>query len=407
MFTVARHLPRPAIRVIERQIQRLEAEAKQTLGAGKAGRNHVFKLEVRFERGLVQVMLGLAAFFGVIVPVPRAQAVVDTVVLHHPRQDRGVLFRLGAGRRPDLHQQIPHPIRRACHFGFQLVGGKTVIAQQMRTLFPQRQNLRCNRAIVRLSAICAARRPCGKGGFAQIAPWGKLQKRRNHRTRGGDHRRIEPLFLARFARCIDHKLRQPLQIIFAQRHVPLALICQKVLHELGPQRSEARFDLFHAIGGIPFQSGPRPDKPAPGQHQKALLLVIQVQRVTTLPQIGDACEQRGIGGDLSIMRRDPGREFALQSLARWVAVGACHGEEHRQHLIQRPASAFQRLDRIDKTWLLRRSRNRLDLGAMQRQRLIKGRGKIIVRDGVKRGNAERGRPRGQKRVHMSLHSPSS
>ncbi len=98
------------------------------------------------------------------------------------------------------------------------------------------------------------------------------------------------------------------------------------------------------------------------------------------------------------MRGQLGREIALQCLAGRVAVRPRNGEERAQNLIKRPARRFHSADcvvKIRRIWI---TRDGVNLGPMGRQRLIQCGGKIIIRNGVKRGQSKGRVPVLQKRV---------
>ena len=156
MFTATGHFPRAAILMVERHVQRGKLQPEQAGGAGKGGFDHPVQLQVGFQLCLIQIMVCLAAFGGVIVPIPCLQIAVQTVGVQHVLQHLCILFRAGFSGRPDRLQQLLHPLRGFGHFGFQFVAGKIRIAQQLRTLFAQLQDLCRNGAVVVVIAVCPA-----------------------------------------------------------------------------------------------------------------------------------------------------------------------------------------------------------------------------------------------------------
>ena len=137
MFAVAGHLPGAGILVIKRNIQGPELQPEQAVGTVELGTDHRFQPQIGFEQAFIQIMLGLAALFRIVAPVPRLQIAVDPIRLHHGFQHLGIGIGTDARRGPDPHQQIPHGGGRLGHLWFQLEIGKAGIAQKGRALCPQ------------------------------------------------------------------------------------------------------------------------------------------------------------------------------------------------------------------------------------------------------------------------------
>ncbi len=273
MVAIAGDLPSAAIGMIKRHIKGREIQTEQTGGAGKGRVNHPVQLKIRFQRGLIEIMFGGAAFFGVITPVPWGQIAVDAIVMHHLRQHVGVGVGLALCRLPHIHQQAAHSVRRFGHFGFQFEIRKCAIAQKICTFFAQGQRFGGDGAVVGVTAIGTACLPSEKGLLAQVAARRELQERHDERSRQGDNRPCYTFFLAGRTGRTHHKIGQALQIIFGQLHEPAAFICQQVLGKLRAQHGQPRLDVFHALFFCALQRGARTDKPAMGQHQNPRLFV--------------------------------------------------------------------------------------------------------------------------------------
>ena len=82
MRAVPRHLPRPGVGVVERHVERAELQPEQAVRAVEGRGDHRVEREVGLQRRLIEVMLGLAALFGVVAPVPGLQIAVDAIGLH-------------------------------------------------------------------------------------------------------------------------------------------------------------------------------------------------------------------------------------------------------------------------------------------------------------------------------------
>ena len=198
-------------------------------------------------------MLGGAAFFGIVTPVPGCQIAVDAVLVQHRLETLGIGKRRRARRGPDPHQKVAH--RSGCfgHFGFQFVVGETGVAQQRRAFMAQVQNFGGDGAIVGLAATRTARSPGDKCLFTQVAARRELQERHDQRPRGGDDRRLGAFLGPRRARRIDDKTWQPVKVTLVQRHEPVALVGQKVLGKRGAQDRQPGFDCLQSFGSLAFQ----------------------------------------------------------------------------------------------------------------------------------------------------------
>ena len=136
MRAAARHLPAPHIGVIERPRNLAEFQPEQPGGTVEHRAQHRLKAQVGLQRRLIQIMLGLAAFLGIIAPVPRLQRPGNAIGLQHRLQHRRIGQRLGPRRLPDPHQEIPHRCGGLRHLRLQLEGREIRVAQQLRPLGP-------------------------------------------------------------------------------------------------------------------------------------------------------------------------------------------------------------------------------------------------------------------------------
>ena len=296
VFAVARHFPAPHVRVIERAVQRSELQPEQPCGAGKGGVNHPVELKEGLEFGFIQVMQLQTPLFGIEAPVPRLQRARDTIHLRHARK----VFRIGQRRRPrrmpDLHQQVPHCFGRLGHFGFQLVIGEAVIAQQLRAFVTQGQNFGGVAPVVGLAPVGTAGDPGFIGFLSQVPAGRELQKRHDQRAVESDGGTGAVAFLTGGAGGGFHELGQARQVVFRQVHEPFPFIRQKILAEGGAQSCKARFDGSQASGPVSGQRRAGANEPPPRQHQHTCLLLAQTQRIASAPQVLDPGEKFGVVG---------------------------------------------------------------------------------------------------------------
>ena len=348
MLAVAGHLIHADIWVIGGHVQRRELQPEQAVRAGKGGLDHAVQLQIGFQDGLVQVMLGLAAFFRIIPPIPRGQRFIHAVLCHQILQHLGIGQCGRLGRFPHPFQQGFHIRGRLGHFGLKLIRREIRVSQQGRALMAQGQDFGGDVAVVGFAPVGPPRGPCGKRLFAQIATRRELQKRHDQRPRQGQNGTVCALFLTRGAGPVPHEIGQTVKVLLGQRHEPTAFIRQQVLRELRAQNGQTRFHIGQAVTRVALQLRPLTDEPAMGQFQNLRLFVGQVQVRAPLPQGVDAREQGGIHRNLGRIGRQFRREFPLQAFAFRRAIRARDGIEHAQHPTKPVPRQLQRVDRVFK-----------------------------------------------------------
>ena len=335
MRAIARHLPGAGVGVIERPRKRAEAQPEQAMRHVERRRDHRVQRQIGLDLGLIQLVLGTAPPLGVVAPVPGFECAINPIGVQHPFQNRAIGLGSGAGRAPDLHQQIAHPRRGLRHFRFQLVGGKAVIAQKPRSFVPQGQDFRGNRTVVRAIAVRAARRPGGIGPGAQVAAGGKLQEW--HHQRSAQRQQMAGLTaLGRSRSKTRHqKLGQPRKVGLGQRQRPVPFFGQHVLAEGGRQDRKTLLDFCHAVAVGTRQIGPCPAEHAMIKLKHTRLLWRQTQGLARGPQGGNPRPDCRVHRQLGRKRRHPRREIAHQRLARRGAVGPREIVENPRHAIER------------------------------------------------------------------------
>src|SRR5262245_60246417 len=91
--------------MIERKADRLERETEEPAGSLERGLDHLLKLEIRLDLGLIEIELRLAQFLGIVTPVVRSQCEVASLL----RDQRLQFVALGAGFRS---RATPHLIQQ-------------------------------------------------------------------------------------------------------------------------------------------------------------------------------------------------------------------------------------------------------------------------------------------------------
>ncbi len=177
LAVAAAHFPYPHVRMPDRHVRaRREAQSEQALRGIESGLDHAVEIEVRLDRGLVEIAAPLAQFFGVITPVPGRQRKVATVLLRQRLQ--GVAIGAGALAcpRPDCFEQSAHRLWRFGHGVIEPILREVGKAQQAGALGAQPHHLGDQCLVVGRAAVVAAPGECAEDFFAEIAPVGELQE---------------------------------------------------------------------------------------------------------------------------------------------------------------------------------------------------------------------------------------
>ena len=101
----------------------------------------------------------------------------------------------------------------------------------------------------------------------------------------------------------------------------------------------------------------------------------------------DAAKQRLVHEDGVAVLRQNGGHVALDRLHGLVGVRARQIEEDSADPFQRRAASLQRLDGVGESGRCRVAHDRVDLGALPRQRLVESRAIMLVGDRLEGRNA--------------------
>ncbi len=173
-----RHVPGADVRMVERHVVALgEGEAEQVLRRMEGRRDDVVEREIRLDLAFVEIELGLAAFFGVIAPVPGRELEIAALRPDLRLQGGGLAKRLRPRRRPHRTEEVERRLRRLRHRVGEPEMREALIAEQAGPLGAERHRLGDDRPVVGGLARLAARRPGLEGGLAEVAAAGELQER--------------------------------------------------------------------------------------------------------------------------------------------------------------------------------------------------------------------------------------
>ena len=118
MLAIPLHVPGSDIGMVERDIDRREGQAEQSIGAIETRLDHPLELEVWLEFRFVEIMVTGAQSLGIEMPIPSLQRAIDPVIVHQTLESFCIARRRRLCRSPDRHQQFTHGFGRTRHFGF-------------------------------------------------------------------------------------------------------------------------------------------------------------------------------------------------------------------------------------------------------------------------------------------------
>ncbi len=160
----AAHLPDAHVGMPHRHIGALgEAQPEQAFRRVEGGLDHPLEIEVRLDRGLIDVAASLAQLLGVVAPVPGREREVAAFFLHQLLQRVAVGLGLRPRPRPHRVEQPAHGRLRLRHGVVEAVVGEIGIAEQAGALGAQPHHLGDDRPCCRSHRHCRrARRRRGR-----------------------------------------------------------------------------------------------------------------------------------------------------------------------------------------------------------------------------------------------------
>ena len=343
-------------------LERLEGQTVEPVGDVEDAVADVAELEVGPQLVVVEVVLGLAQLLGVVPPVPRCE--LESAAL-------GVDDGLHLGDLALGHRQrgVPQPVEqrvdvvgRSGHPGLERVVGEGLVAEQLRLLDAERDDLGDHRLVVELVVLVAADRVGGVELPPQIAVVGVGQKRQHARLVG----REDPGALVTFAGCRlgrgDHDDRK-------LRVAPVDLL-EPGLLRVGEQGAVAHRALVELL-------------------QEEPLLAVEVELVPLLVHLSHPREELGVELDRVAVRGQPRRDVLLDRLQLVVGVRTAEREEDPRYLVEELARPVERGNRVVEGRRFRVVDDGLDLGVLPSHPLLERRDEVPGSDAVERLDVER------------------
>ncbi len=341
----------------------LELQVVQLLGRPEHAVDQVRKLEIGFDLVFGEVIFRLADLLLIITIIPRLDprdAVLGRERLHVGDFLIDPLHR----RRPDAHHQVHRPRRGLGHRVLHAKVGVGLVAEQVRPVGAQLDDLGDQRVGVVGIAIIAAIDERLPHLLAKPAIAGEAQHRIDRRT-GVAHRERpgrEILDLGDFGCGVAHVLRNPCHLGRAGLDKG-PFIGEQAAVELGKGRGELLIDRADLTLLRRIELGAAADEAVIGAGQQAQLLGVEAEAVALVVERLDPGEQLGIERDAVERRRQFGRPFLVERLIGRGRHIVGHHAEHRPDLVEPRSAAFHRLDRV---------------GEGRRGRIVRGRGRFTL-----------------------------
>ncbi len=186
--------------------------------------------------------------------------------------------------------------------------------------------------------------------------------------------------------------------------MPLVLVMQDILAEPRVQTRQPLGDRRHARFLCRIELRPVAHEAQVMALQQPQLIGREAEAVAPAIERVDPGEQAGIERDLHLMRGELWRVLPVDRLQCLVGRAGIEVVEDAADLIQEPAAALQRLDRVGEIRRLGRAGNRQNLGLLLGHPAIKGRREMLGQDALERRQLERRRPGFEERVvgHATL-----
>ena len=312
-------LPDLHVRVIHGDrafLDRREGEAEQLLRHVEHAVAQVVELHVRRDLGLVEVVLVLADFFRVKAVVPRLDLDARAFLVGDGLHVRDFLVDPRRRRRPHGRHERHGAIRVLGHRVLEPPVRVRLVAEELRPLAAQCEDLRDRRVVVRRAAAVAAVHEHAPDLFTQRAVSGVREERLDARARV-QHRPLA-LLAARLGgerhRFADRR-RQAREVgLCAEQHHLLALVLEHVLSERRVERREFLVDLGEALLLVRVELRAGAHELVVVPPHEPLLLGSESGGVALGVDLLDALEERFVLRDLVEERRELRLHLALDRL---------------------------------------------------------------------------------------------
>ncbi len=325
-----------------------EAEAEELARHPEHPLPQLVELQVGLHRVLVEVVLRLADLLGVVAIVPRGDPDPGALLVGDRLHVGDLLVDAGHRRRPDRLQERHGPGRGLRHRVLEPPVGVGLVAEQLRPLGAQGQDLGDDGVVVLRVAVVATVHEGTPGLLPQVAPARVGQEGLDARPRVEDcPLPLLPAGLGGGGRRRAEGVREPGQVLLAlEEQDVVVLVGEDVLAELRAEAGEALVDLGDALLGLGREGRAGADEVGVVEPGETLLLGGEAGRLPRGVHGGDPLEELRVLGDPVAEGGELRRHLRLDGLELGGVHRRAPDAVDVDHLLEDAVGALERGDRV-------------------------------------------------------------
>ena len=386
--------------MIDRHDDGPEGNAVQPVGQEEDTAPDVLQREVGTQHRLVERILLAAELLSVVPPIPRGELPFGHILAEQLLQLAQLALRPFQRRSPDAFEQLIDRVGRTGHLVVHDIGRIGRVAQQVRLLRAQADEVVDQLFVVVLVAVISAVQVGLVDPLAQ-PPVGRVGEERDEAgfVEREDARVLlfSPL-AGLLARELLHVGGQTGHLVGREFHLEAVVLGEQVVAELHRSERQLAVDLLQA--GLPPGVEQRPGAhEAPiGLLQQAQLHVVQIQRSAPVVQLLHAGEKPFVEQNPVVMRRQQRHRPLLQGLQLGGVLRSAEHTENQLRPGEHPSRGVVRFDDVPERRVVVVRRDGVDLGIVQRHAPLEGGQEVFGTDLIEGRHAVGRLPGGEKGI---------
>ena len=394
------HLVGRHVGMIDRHDDGPEGNAVQPVGQEEDTAPDVLQREVGTQHRLVERILLAAELLGVVPPVPRGELPFGHILAEQLLQLAQLALRPFQRRSPDAFEQLIDRVGRTGHLVVHDIGRIGRVAQQVRLLRAQADEVVDQLFVVVLVAVISAVQVGLVDPLAQ-PPVGRVGKERDEAgfVEREDARVLlfSPL-AGLLARELLHVGGQTGHLVGREFHLEAVVLGEQVVAELHRSERQLAVDLLQA--GLPpgVEQRPGAHEAPVGLLQQAQLHIVQIQRPAPVVQLLHAGEKPFVEQNPVVMRRQQRHRPLLQGLQLGGVLRSAEHTENQLRPGEHPSRGVVRFDDVPERRVVVVRRDGVDLGIVQRHAPLEGGQEVFGTDLIEGRHAVGRLPGGEKGI---------